>query len=114
MCNSASRGGIAYVTGTADLVEGQRRQRLGMGAVSCRQGQHTQVTALHKVGCGGSDSLLRESEGGMGLLRPRKCLVSSMSVIPTVGVGQGGYDVKALQPYSEAQVVFLVHHGENV
>lgn len=70
MCNSASRGRIAYVTGTADLVEGERRQRLGMGAVSCRQGQHTQVTAPHKVG-----SLLRESEEGMGLLRPRKCLV---------------------------------------
>ncbi|XP_062967611.1 ribosomal protein S6 kinase-related protein [Cynocephalus volans] len=50
MCNAASGGGITYVTGTADLAEGERRQRLGMGAVSCRQGQHTQVAAPHKQG----------------------------------------------------------------
>lgn len=50
---TASEIGIAYVTGTADLAEGEkRRQRLGMGAVSCRQGQHTRVSAPQKVGYG--------------------------------------------------------------
>ncbi|XP_066219792.1 ribosomal protein S6 kinase-related protein isoform X6 [Saccopteryx leptura] len=49
MCNTASGGGIAYVTGAADLAKGEKRQRLAMGTVSCRQGQHTQV-ATYKQG----------------------------------------------------------------
>ncbi|XP_066119319.1 ribosomal protein S6 kinase-related protein isoform X2 [Saccopteryx bilineata] len=49
MCNTASGGGIAYVTGAADLAKGEKRQRLAMGTVSCRQGQHTQV-ATYKGG----------------------------------------------------------------
>lgn len=58
MCNTA---GIAYVTGAADLA-GERRQKLGMGAVSCRQGHHAQMAASHKVGCGASGSFFRGGE----------------------------------------------------
>ncbi|XP_029785243.1 ribosomal protein S6 kinase-related protein isoform X3 [Suricata suricatta] len=50
MCNAASGGGIAYVTGTADLAGVERRQRLWMGTVSCRQGQHARGVASHKQG----------------------------------------------------------------
>ncbi|XP_045427052.1 ribosomal protein S6 kinase-related protein isoform X3 [Pipistrellus kuhlii] len=42
-------GGTAYVTGTADLVKGER-QRLGMGTINCRQGQHAQVALPNKQG----------------------------------------------------------------
>lgn len=65
LCVTA-RGGIAYVTGAADLA-GERRQKLGMGAVSCRQGHHAQMAASHKVGCGASGSFFRGGERGMGL-----------------------------------------------
>lgn len=65
VCNTA-QGGIAYVTGAADLA-GERRQKLGMGAVSCRQGHHAQMAASHKVGCGASGSFFRGGERGMGL-----------------------------------------------
>ncbi|KAI5193423.1 Ribosomal Protein S6 Kinase-Related Protein [Manis pentadactyla] len=47
-CIMQHQEGTAYVTGTADVAEGERRQRLGMGAVSCWQGQHTQVSAPHE------------------------------------------------------------------
>ena len=66
LCVTAQWGGIAYVTGTADLA-GERRQKLGMGAVSCRQGHHAQMAASHKVGCGASGSFFRGGERGMGL-----------------------------------------------
>lgn len=100
MCNAASRGGIAYVTGTADLVEGKEAEA-GNGSSELSTGATHPGDCTSQGRLWGSDSLLRGSEGGMGLLRPRKWLVS-MSVIPTVGVGQGSYEVKALQPYSEA------------
>ena len=67
LCVTARGGGIAYVTGTADLAEGERRQKLGMGAVSCRQGHHAQMAASHKVGCGASGSFFRGGERGIGL-----------------------------------------------
>lgn len=51
-------GGTAYVTGTADLVK--ERQRLGMGTVNCRQGQHAQVALPNKVGCGALAACLGE------------------------------------------------------
>lgn len=60
MCNATSGGGIAYVTGTADLAKGEKRQRLGMGIVSCRQGQHAQAAAPLEVGCGGLAACLGE------------------------------------------------------
>ncbi|XP_045691681.1 ribosomal protein S6 kinase-related protein isoform X2 [Phyllostomus hastatus] len=50
MCNTTSGGGIAYVTGTADLAKREKRQRLRMGTVSCRQGQHARAAALHEGG----------------------------------------------------------------
>ncbi|XP_045691682.1 ribosomal protein S6 kinase-related protein isoform X3 [Phyllostomus hastatus] len=50
MCNTTSGGGIAYVTGTADLAKREKRQRLRMGTVSCRQGQHARAAALHEQG----------------------------------------------------------------
>lgn len=56
---------MAYITGT-DLAEGEEAET-GMGAVSCRQGQHTRVAAPRKVGCGGSGSLSTRGEGGIGL-----------------------------------------------
>lgn len=31
--------------------ERRKRQRLGMGTVNCRQGQHAQVALPNKVGC---------------------------------------------------------------
>lgn len=68
MYNSTG-GWIAYVTGAADVVGGERRQKLGMGAVSCRQGHHAQMAASHKVGCGASGSFFRGGERGM-CLRP--------------------------------------------
>ncbi|XP_077021454.1 ribosomal protein S6 kinase-related protein isoform X2 [Tamandua tetradactyla] len=49
MYKATSGRGTAYVTRTADLA-GARKQRLGMGAVSCRRGQHAQVATLHKQG----------------------------------------------------------------
>lgn len=60
MCNTTSGGGIAYVTGTADLAKGEKRQRLRMGTVSCRQGHHTRAAALHEVGCGALAACLGE------------------------------------------------------
>lgn len=60
MSNAASWGGITYVTGTADLAGGERRQRLWMGTVSCRQGHHARVLASHKVGCGALAACLGE------------------------------------------------------
>ncbi|XP_037018664.2 ribosomal protein S6 kinase-related protein isoform X3 [Artibeus jamaicensis] len=50
MCNAASGGGIAYVTGIADLAKGEKRQRLRMGTVSCRQGQQAPVADLREQG----------------------------------------------------------------
>ncbi|XP_076792337.1 ribosomal protein S6 kinase-related protein isoform X6 [Arvicanthis niloticus] len=49
MGNAASEKGVAYVTGIADLAEGKKAEA-GMGAVSCRQGQHTRVSAPQKQG----------------------------------------------------------------
>ncbi|XP_076792338.1 ribosomal protein S6 kinase-related protein isoform X7 [Arvicanthis niloticus] len=49
MGNAASEKGVAYVTGIADLAEGKKAEA-GMGAVSCRQGQHTRVSAPQKGG----------------------------------------------------------------
>ncbi|XP_036926241.1 ribosomal protein S6 kinase-related protein isoform X4 [Sturnira hondurensis] len=49
MCNATSGGGIAYVTGIADLAKGEKKQRLRMGTASCRQG-HARAAALHEQG----------------------------------------------------------------
>lgn len=102
--------GTAYVTGTADVAEGERRQRLGMGALSCRQGQHTQVSAPHEVGCG-VWHLFRGGEGSVSL-KPRKW---SMLVMPS---GEGGverlYHESISAPYQKAQAESPMLHGENV